>query len=64
MVSSLGVYAFLATAPIIAVIYFTYTTYLRNVEEAQKVFRHRAKMNSAARSGSYSEDMEKEEQAA
>ena len=31
-----------------------------NVEEAQRVFRHRAKMNSAARSGSYSEDMEKE----
>jgi fructose-bisphosphate aldolase, class I len=35
-----------------------------NVEEAQRVFRHRAKMNSAARSGSYNEDMEKEEQAA
>src|SRR3712207_306234 len=29
-----------------------------NVEEAQKAFYHRAKMNSAARSGSYSEDME------
>src|SRR4051812_20115424 len=29
-----------------------------NVEEAQRIFRHRAKMNSAARSGSYSEDME------
>ncbi|HEX6710540.1 MAG TPA: class I fructose-bisphosphate aldolase, partial [Rubrobacter sp.] len=28
------------------------------VEAAQKAFRHRAKMNSAARSGSYSEDME------
>jgi fructose-bisphosphate aldolase, class I len=32
-----------------------------NVEEAQRVFRHRAKMNSAARSGSYSEDMEQEQ---
>src|SRR5215212_11839823 len=31
-----------------------------NVEEAQKVFYHRAKMASAARYGSYSEDMEKE----
>ena len=29
-----------------------------NVEEAQRLFHHRAKMNSAARSGSYSEDME------
>jgi fructose-bisphosphate aldolase, class I len=29
-----------------------------NVEKAQKAFYHRAKMNSAARSGSYSEDME------
>jgi fructose-bisphosphate aldolase, class I len=28
------------------------------VEAAQKAFYHRAKMNSAARSGSYSEDME------
>ena len=31
-----------------------------NVEEAQKAFYHRAKMNGAARSGSYSEDMEDE----
>ena len=29
-----------------------------NVEEAQRIFSHRAKMNSAARSGSYSDDME------
>jgi fructose-bisphosphate aldolase class I len=29
-----------------------------NVEEAQRAFYHRAKMNSAARSGSYSEEME------
>ncbi|MBX6762217.1 MAG: fructose-bisphosphate aldolase class I [Rubrobacteraceae bacterium] len=31
-----------------------------NVEKAQKIFRHRAKMNSAARSGSYTEELEKE----
>ena len=30
-----------------------------NIEAAQKVFLHRAKMNAAARSGSYSDDMEK-----
>jgi fructose-bisphosphate aldolase class I len=29
-----------------------------NLEEAQRAFYHRAKMNSAARSGSYSEEME------
>ncbi|CAN5804288.1 fructose-bisphosphate aldolase class I [soil metagenome] len=29
-----------------------------NVDEAQKAFYHRAKMNGAARSGSYSDDME------
>ena len=29
-----------------------------NVEEAQRAFYHRAKMNSAARSGSYREEME------
>jgi len=31
-----------------------------NVEEAQKAFYHRLKMNGAARSGSYSEEMESE----
>ena len=36
LVNTLGVYALLAAAPIIAVVYFTYTTYLRKVEEAQK----------------------------
>jgi fructose-bisphosphate aldolase, class I len=30
------------------------------VEAAQKAFYHRAKMNSAARSGDYSEEMEQE----
>ncbi len=34
-----------------------------NAEEAQRIFRHRARMNSAARSGSYSEDMENEQAA-
>lgn len=29
-----GVYAFLAAIPIVAVVYFTYTTYLKNVESA------------------------------
>lgn len=36
MSSTLGLYAFLATAPIIAIIYFTYCTYLKNVEAASK----------------------------
>ena len=39
-----GIYAFLATAPIIAVVYFTYTTYLKNVEavgeQAQLAQKH------------------------
>jgi fructose-bisphosphate aldolase, class I len=34
-----------------------------NVEEAQKVFYHRAKMAGAARAGSYSKEMEKEQAA-
>jgi diguanylate cyclase (GGDEF)-like protein/PAS domain S-box-containing protein len=34
LISIYGVYAFLATAPIVAVVYFTYTTYLKNVESA------------------------------
>lgn len=36
MIGVLGVYAFLATAPIVAVVYFTYTTYLKNVESAAR----------------------------
>jgi len=31
-----------------------------NVDEAQRIFHHRARMASAARTGSYSEDMEKQ----
>jgi diguanylate cyclase (GGDEF)-like protein/PAS domain S-box-containing protein len=36
LVNTLGIYALLAAAPIVAVVYFTYTTYLRKVEDAQK----------------------------
>jgi fructose-bisphosphate aldolase class I len=31
-----------------------------NLQQAQEIFAHRARMNSAARSGSYSEEMERE----
>ena len=31
-----------------------------NVDDAKKAFHHRAKLNGAARSGSYSDAMEKE----
>ena len=34
-----------------------------NVEEAQRIFLHRTRMNSAARYGGYSEDMEREQAA-
>jgi len=36
MSGAIGLFAFLATAPIIAIIYFTYCTYLKNVESAEK----------------------------
>jgi diguanylate cyclase (GGDEF)-like protein/PAS domain S-box-containing protein len=36
LVGIFGIYAFLAAAPIVAVVYFTYTTYLKNVEAAAK----------------------------
>ena len=35
LIDASGFYALLATAPIVAVVYFTYTTYLKNVEVAQ-----------------------------
>ncbi|HEX8723586.1 MAG TPA: EAL domain-containing protein [Pyrinomonadaceae bacterium] len=35
-VESFGIYAFLATAPIVVVVYFTYCTYLKNVEASAK----------------------------
>jgi fructose-bisphosphate aldolase class I len=35
----------------------------QKVEEAQKVFHHRARMSSAARQGSWSEEMESEQAA-
>jgi diguanylate cyclase (GGDEF)-like protein/PAS domain S-box-containing protein len=44
LVGVFGLYAFLATGPIIAVVYFTYCTYLRNVEasnaQAELAQRH------------------------
>jgi diguanylate cyclase (GGDEF)-like protein/PAS domain S-box-containing protein len=36
LVQSFGLYAFLATAPIVIVVYFTYCTYLKNVEASTK----------------------------
>ena len=36
LVGIFGIYAFLAAAPIVAVVYFTYTTYLKNVEAVAK----------------------------
>jgi diguanylate cyclase (GGDEF)-like protein/PAS domain S-box-containing protein len=35
-VESFGLYAFLATAPIVVVVYFTYCTYLKNVEASTR----------------------------
>lgn len=44
MISVFGFYAFLATTPIIAIVYFTYTTYLKNIEasklQAEQAERH------------------------
>ena len=36
LVDAFGLYAFLATAPIVIVVYFTYCTYLKNVEASTK----------------------------
>ncbi|MDQ4120231.1 MAG: EAL domain-containing protein [Acidobacteriota bacterium] len=36
LTTTIGIFAFLATAPIIAIIYFTYSIYLKNVEAAAK----------------------------
>jgi diguanylate cyclase (GGDEF)-like protein/PAS domain S-box-containing protein len=36
LIGVIGIYAFLAAAPIAAVMYFTYSTYLKNVEAAAK----------------------------
>ena len=36
LVAGFGIYAFLATAPIVIVVYFTYCTYLKNVESSTK----------------------------
>jgi diguanylate cyclase (GGDEF)-like protein/PAS domain S-box-containing protein len=45
LVESFGLYAFLATGPIVVVVYFTYCTYLKNVEASTKqaeLARHHA----------------------
>ncbi|HEX8146149.1 MAG TPA: EAL domain-containing protein [Pyrinomonadaceae bacterium] len=36
LIEAFGLYAFLATAPIVIVVYFTYVTYLKNVEASAK----------------------------
>ncbi|HEX8188043.1 MAG TPA: EAL domain-containing protein [Pyrinomonadaceae bacterium] len=36
LIETFGLYAFLATAPIVIVVYFTYVTYLKNVEASAK----------------------------
>ena len=36
LVNSVGFYAVLVTAPIIAIVYFTYSTYLKNIESAAR----------------------------
>ena len=36
LVAPLGMYAFLATVPIIAIVYFTYCTYLKNIEASAR----------------------------
>lgn len=49
LVENLGFYAFVATAPIIVIIYFTYRTYLTNVEtsaaQADQAKRHVEELN-------------------
>ncbi|MBA2504299.1 MAG: EAL domain-containing protein [Pyrinomonadaceae bacterium] len=44
LIAGVGFYAFLATTPIIAIVYFTYCTYLKNVEasnaQAEQAERH------------------------
>jgi signal transduction histidine kinase/ActR/RegA family two-component response regulator len=49
LVGAVGFYAVLATTPIIAVIYFTYQTYLRNIEaslqQAEQAERHLAELS-------------------
>ena len=44
LIGALGFYAFLATTPIIVVVYFTYTSYLKNIEasksQAEQAERH------------------------
>jgi diguanylate cyclase (GGDEF)-like protein/PAS domain S-box-containing protein len=51
LIDSVGFYAFLATTPIIAIVYFTYCTYLKNVEasvtQAEQAERHVAALRES-----------------
>lgn len=67
LIGSLGFYALFATVPIIVIIYFTYTTYLKNVEAAalqtelaqkhvQELSRHIAEQERTSRALKESEE--------
>ncbi len=51
LIDTVGFYAFLATTPIIAIVYFTYCTYLKNVEasvaQAEQAERHVAALRES-----------------
>jgi diguanylate cyclase (GGDEF)-like protein/PAS domain S-box-containing protein len=51
LIDTVGFYAFLATTPIIAIVYFTYCTYLKNVEasvaQAEQAHRHVAALRES-----------------
>jgi diguanylate cyclase (GGDEF)-like protein/PAS domain S-box-containing protein len=51
LIDAVGFYAFLATTPIIAIVYFTYCTYLKNVEasvaQAEQAERHVAALRES-----------------
>jgi diguanylate cyclase (GGDEF)-like protein/PAS domain S-box-containing protein len=51
LIDGVGFYAFLATTPIIAIVYFTYCTYLKNVEasvaQAEQAERHMAALRES-----------------
>ncbi|MDT4966749.1 MAG: hypothetical protein QOJ64_1486 [Acidobacteriota bacterium] len=51
LIDSVGFYAFLATTPIIAIVYFTYCTYLKNVEasvtQVEQAERHVAALRES-----------------
>ena len=51
LIDTVGFYAFIATTPIIAIVYFTYSTYLKNVEasktQAEQAERHMAALRES-----------------